>query len=112
MHYFPEMSNMHGTRKPAANGLQVDVRVGSFLISAPGFVWAVLGFLLIWAVATTCILLSDAAIAVMSDAALLKAAAILGAFILFASLVNMTERLRWRERQLDAEFERDRHPPA
>jgi predicted anti-sigma-YlaC factor YlaD len=62
----------------------------------------------VWAIAATYVALRDAAVAQITDAALFKAAAILGAFVLFGSLVWMREAQRRRERQIDAEFELER----
>jgi membrane protein DedA with SNARE-associated domain len=68
-------------------------------------VFALLG-IVVWAGGATYVALAGVAVGTISSSTLLKAAAVLGAFIFFGYLVGVSEKLRWRERELDAEFER------
>ena len=74
--------------------------------------WVAVALVAAWAAGATYAALADVTIVAVTDAVVLKAAGVLGAFILFGYLVAKSEKLRWQERQFDAAFESGREGDA
>lgn len=100
------MSRTHHVEPARRQGSSIQVSISFHPLSV---VLAVLLLLTAaWAVGATYVALAGAAIATFTSAALIKAAAVLGAFILLGCLVVAREWGRSRESRLDAEFDRGR----
>ena len=103
------MSNAQETERPSNRSMDqhvVSITKAALKYDGRTILIVIALGLAIWALAATYVAISDIAIDAITDAGLLKAAAVFGAFVLFGCLVAINERLRSRERQLDAAFAR------
>lgn len=117
MHYFVLMSKIDEGDSDTSRRQSplIEIRIGRLSIGMQGspVVSILLVLLVIWGGGATYAALTNVAFATIGEAALFKAVAILGAFVLFGYLVVNNAKARQRERQLDSEFELERTlPPA